>query len=77
MFWGSFVERDLQSHRANMAQIFGWTADKKLTAHVHRIFPLAETAAALDELLARRAKGKVLVRCSSLSSSAFRREILH
>jgi NADPH2:quinone reductase len=62
VFWGSFVERDPEAHRANMAQIFAWTAEKKLSAYVHGVFPLAETAAALDQLVKRQAKGKVLVR---------------
>jgi NADPH2:quinone reductase len=62
VFWGSFVERDPQTHQANMAQIFAWTIEKKLSAHAHAVFPLAETAAALGVLSRREAKGKVLVR---------------
>jgi NADPH2:quinone reductase len=61
VFWGAFVERDFQAHRANMTQIFAWTAEGKLSAHVHAVFPLEETATALGELQGRRAKGKVLV----------------
>jgi NADPH2:quinone reductase len=33
-----------------------------LSAHVHHVFPLAETAAALGVLARREAKGKVLVK---------------
>jgi NADPH2:quinone reductase len=62
VFWGSFIERDREAHRANMAQIFAWTQEKKLSAHVHEVFPLAETAAALGQLIRRQAKGKVLVK---------------
>ena len=62
MFWGSFVEREPATHRSNMAQIFDWTIEGKLSAHVHHVFPLAETAAALGVLARREAKGKVLVR---------------
>jgi NADPH:quinone reductase len=62
VFWGSFVERDPQTHQANMAQIFAWTMEKKLSAHAHAVFALAETAAALGVLSRREAKGKVLVR---------------
>ncbi len=62
VFWGSFVERDKGTHRANMAQIFAWTLDQKLSVHAHAVFGLAETAVALDLLLKREAKGKVLVR---------------
>jgi NADPH2:quinone reductase len=62
VFWGSFIERDREAHRANMAQIFAWTLEKKLSAHVHAVFPLADTADALGLLLRREARGKVLVK---------------
>jgi NADPH2:quinone reductase len=62
VFWGSFVERDPAGHRANMAEIFAWTLEGKLSAHVHAVFPLAETAKALGVLSRREAKGKVIVK---------------
>ena len=62
VFWGSFVERDRETHQANMAKIFAWTMEKKLSAHVHAVFQLADTAAALGVLSRREAKGKLLVR---------------
>ena len=62
VFWGSFVERNPKAHQANMAQIFAWTMENKLSAHVHGVFPLAQTAKALGVLANREAKGKVLVR---------------
>jgi len=62
VFWGSFVEREPETHRANMDRIFAWTKEGKLSAHVHGIFPLAETAEALGVLARREAKGKVLVK---------------
>ena len=62
VFWGSFVERDRKAHQANMAQIFAWTMERKLSAHAHAVFRLAGTAAALGVLSRREARGKVLVR---------------
>jgi len=62
VFWGSFVERDPKAHQANMAQIFAWMREKKLSAHVHGVYELARTAQALGVLAGRKAKGKVLVR---------------
>jgi NADPH2:quinone reductase len=62
VFWGSFVEREPATHRANMDQIFAWTKEGRLSAHVHHVFPLAETASALGVLARREAKGKVLVK---------------
>ena len=62
VFWGSFVEREPETHRTNMDRIFAWTKEGKLSAHVHGIFPLAETAEVLGVLARREAKGKVLVK---------------
>lgn len=61
VYWGEFVKREPEAHRANMAQIFDWTARKILSAHVHVVYPLAEIAEALNVLKARRAQGKVLL----------------
>jgi NADPH2:quinone reductase len=62
VFWGSFIQRDPAAHRANMAEIFAWTQEGKLSAHIHAVFPLAETAEALGVLSRREAKGKVIVK---------------
>jgi NADPH2:quinone reductase len=61
VFWGEFVKREPEVHRANMAQIFDWTARKILSSHVHAVYPLAEIAEALRVIKDRRAQGKVLL----------------
>ncbi|MBV8427079.1 MAG: NADPH:quinone oxidoreductase family protein [Hyphomicrobiales bacterium] len=62
VFWGSFVEREPATHRANMDLIFAWRQEGKLSAHAHGVFPLSQTAAALGVLARREAQGKVLVK---------------
>ncbi|HXW23163.1 MAG TPA: NADPH:quinone oxidoreductase family protein [Xanthobacteraceae bacterium] len=62
VFWGQFTERHPQAHRANMAELLQWCADGKLSAHVHAVYPLAETPAALKVLADRKAMGKILLR---------------
>src|SRR5215475_12872692 len=47
VFWGSFIERDPKGQQANMADLVRWTADGKLSAHVHAVYPLKDTPAAL------------------------------
>ena len=39
-----------------------WCADGKLAAHVHAVYPLAQTADALKVLAERKAMGKVILR---------------
>jgi NADPH2:quinone reductase len=62
VFWGAFLKRDPAGHARNMADILRWTAEGRLTAHVHGVYPLDEVKEALRVLAAREARGKVLVR---------------
>ena len=61
VFWGSFIERDPASHRANTEQLMQWCAQGKLSAHVHAVYPLAEAATALKAIAARQVMGKVIL----------------
>jgi NADPH2:quinone reductase len=61
VFWGAWIEREPERHRANMADIVQWCAEGKLSAHAHAAYPLAQTAEALKLLAGRKAMGKVLL----------------
>jgi NADPH2:quinone reductase len=61
VYWGEFVQREPELHRDNMARIFDWTARKILSAHIDRVYPLAEVAEALQALKNRKAQGKILL----------------
>jgi NADPH2:quinone reductase len=61
VFWGSFIERDPAGHRANTRQILDWVAAGKLSAHVQATYPLADAAAALNALAARKVMGKIVL----------------
>lgn len=60
--WGSFVERDPAAQARNMATIVDWCAAGKLSAHVHAVYPLSETAQALKDIAARKIMGKAILR---------------
>jgi len=62
VFWGSFVERDPEGHRANTTQLLDWCAQGKLSSHVHAIYPLADAPKALKAIAARQVMGKVILR---------------
>jgi NADPH2:quinone reductase len=62
VFWGSFIERDLAGHRANTEQIMRWCLDGKVSSHIHAVYPLAESAAALKAIADRKVMGKVILR---------------
>jgi len=62
VFWGSWIERDPEGHRANTGQLLAWLAAGKLSSHVHAVYPLAEAPAALKAIAARKVMGKVILR---------------
>ena len=62
VYWGAWILRDPQGHRANMTQILDWCAHGKLSTHVHAVYPLAEAPAALKAIAARQVMGKAILR---------------
>ncbi len=62
VFWGSFIDRDPEGHRANTRQLLDWCAQGKISSHVHAVYPLAEGKAALKAIAARQVMGKVILR---------------
>ncbi len=62
VFWGAWTARHPEGHRANTAQVLNWTAEGKLSSHVHAVYPLGEGPAALKAISARQVMGKVILR---------------
>jgi NADPH2:quinone reductase len=62
VYWGAWSEREPAASRANNAELMGWCAQGKLSAHVHAAFALEEIAQALHALGDRKAMGKVILR---------------
>ena len=61
VYFGDWVRREPDRYRACMAELTRWAADGNLSCHVHRAYPLAETAQALKALTGREVMGKVIV----------------
>jgi len=61
VFWGAFIERDPKGHQANMAELVRWADAGKISAHVHAVYPLKETPAALKAIADRKVMGKVIL----------------
>jgi NADPH2:quinone reductase len=62
VLWGGWTQRDPQGQRALMNDIVRWCAEGKLSAHVHAVYPLAETAKALKAIAERKVMGKIVLR---------------
>jgi NADPH2:quinone reductase len=60
--WGAWAELNLDRYRENSEELLAWAAAGKLSTHVHAVYPLAEAAAALKTIAARKVMGKVILR---------------
>jgi NADPH2:quinone reductase len=61
VFWGQWARLNPAKNHANLEKLVKWTAEGKLSSHVDRTFPLAQTADALKVLAGRKAMGKVIL----------------
>ena len=61
VFWGSFVGRQPEDHRRNVAELMEWWRDGRFTPYVSATYPLEGAAEALRDVDARRVIGKVVV----------------
>jgi NADPH2:quinone reductase len=61
VFWGAWAARNPVKNRANLEKLINWTAEGKLSSHVHATFPLAKAADAMGVLSSRKAMGKVIL----------------
>lgn len=62
VFWGAAIEHDPKGHRKNMAQLLEWVEAGQLKPHIHAVYPLEKIAVALDEIAARKVRGKVILK---------------
>ena len=58
---GGWARRQPAAFRAALTTLLGWAAEGRLTVPIEATFPLAETAAALGAIAARRVRGKVVL----------------
>jgi len=61
VFWGAWAKLHPERNRANLQKLVQWAAEGKISSHVDRVFPLAQTAQALKVLAGRQAMGKVIL----------------
>ena len=63
VFWGAWVRHDpRKTTKRPSRRSPRWCAEGKLSCHVQKIYPLAETPAALKALANREVMGKLVVR---------------
>jgi NADPH2:quinone reductase len=61
VFWGEFVKREPKANMAGIAELMGWLREGKIRPHISRRYTLAEVPLALNDLLLRKAMGKLVI----------------
>ncbi|MBQ4822550.1 NADPH:quinone oxidoreductase family protein [Aquimarina sp. MMG016] len=64
VFWGSFAMKMPKKNMENTMQLMQWYGEGKLKPHIHKIYPLDEAPDALEEMMERKVRGKVVIECS-------------
>jgi len=61
VFWGHHVEREPDTHRANVEKLVAWCGDGKIAPHIHHAYKLEQTPDALRAIERREVKGKAIL----------------
>ena len=61
VFWGNFAMQFPKKNYQNTMELMQWFSQRKLKPHIHQIFPLKETSKALEEMMQRKVKGKIVI----------------
>ncbi|MCX2745416.1 NADPH:quinone oxidoreductase family protein [Mangrovivirga sp. M17] len=64
VFWGNFAMKTPQKNMENTKQLMQWLGEGKVTPHIHKVYPLAEASEALEEMMDRKVRGKVVIQCT-------------
>jgi NADPH2:quinone reductase len=61
VFWGAFTQRDPARNREHIARVLAWIEEGRLRPHVDAVLPLERAGEALERLVRREAKGKLVL----------------
>ena len=61
VFWGGFAMKTPQKNLQNTIELIQWYSEGKLKPHIHAVYPLADAPKALEEMMNRRVKGKIVI----------------
>jgi len=61
VFWGSFTERDRKRSQEHLSELLTWFAAGKLKPLISATYSLTRAAEALNDVMSRKVKGKVVL----------------
>ena len=62
VFWGAFTRGEPIEYKQNMIELFNWYKEGLLKPLIQDSYPLSEAAVVLEKILARGAKGKIILK---------------
>ncbi|RMG30548.1 MAG: NADPH:quinone oxidoreductase family protein [Bacteroidetes bacterium] len=62
VFWGRFTSENPQLNLQNTQELINMYAQGKLKPHIHRFYALEEAPQALQDMMDRKVKGKVIIK---------------
>ncbi|MFD0861936.1 NADPH:quinone oxidoreductase family protein [Sungkyunkwania multivorans] len=64
VFWGSFAMKTPKENMQNAMELMQWYAKGQLKPHIHDIYPLTAAPKALEAMMKRQVRGKLVIRCT-------------
>ena len=61
VFWGAFTRAEPDEYKLNMTELFDWYQKGLLKPLIEESYPLSQAASVLEKILARGAKGKIIL----------------
>lgn len=61
VFWGSFAMREPGNNMTNTQELLKWFMEGKIKPHIHKVYALEDAPKALEEMMERKVKGKVVI----------------
>jgi NADPH2:quinone reductase len=61
VFWGSFTTHEPERNREHLQELLGWLKEGKLKPHISATYPLEGATQALQDMMDRKVKGKIVL----------------
>ena len=62
VFWGDFAMRNPKVNMENTRTLMQWYDEDRIKPHIHKIYELKETSMALQEIMDRKVRGKLVIK---------------
>ena len=61
VFWGAFAQKETEKSLANIKQLLTWFSTGKLKPHIDKTYSLKDASKALQDMMNRKVKGKIVI----------------